>query len=65
VTTYNPNTLTGEDQRAYQAGYQNGLSDAQNNRAMNISTDNWHGDRLPIYQQGYQDGYRSVAPPAR
>jgi hypothetical protein len=65
VTNYNPNTLTGEDQRTYQAGYQNGLSDAQNNRAMNISTDNWHGDRLPIYQQGYQDGYRSVAPPAR
>lgn len=65
VAAYNPNTLTGDDQRAYQAGYQNGISDAQNNRAMNVSTDNWHGDRLTIYQQGYQDGYRSVGAPAR
>ena len=60
---YNPATLTGDDQRAYQAGYQNGANDARNNRAMNMSTDNWHGDRLTIYQQGYQEGFRSAGGP--
>ena len=63
ATPYNPATLTGDDQRAYQAGYQNGMNDARNNRAMNMSTDNWHGDRLTIYQQGYQEGYRSTGAP--
>lgn len=48
-------------QEAYQAGYQNGVNDAQRNRPMNINTDNWHGDRLPSYQQGYEAGYRSAS----
>jgi ribosome modulation factor len=49
-----------EDQRAYQAGYQNGVNAARNNRPMNNSTDDWHGDRVNFYQQGYQAGYNSV-----
>jgi hypothetical protein len=49
-----------EDQRAYQAGYQNGVNAARNNRPMNNNTDDWHGDRLNMYQQGYQAGYNSV-----
>ncbi len=65
ATGYNPATLTGDDQRAYQAGYQNGINDAHNNRAMNMSTDNWHGDRLGMYQQGYQQGYQSVGASVR
>jgi hypothetical protein len=56
----NPNQYQGEDQQAYQAGYQNGMNDAHNNRAMNMATDNWHGDRVNIYQRGYQQGYDSV-----
>ena len=27
---------------------------------MNDSTDDWHGDRVNIYQQGYHEGYDSV-----
>src|SRR5215471_19234262 len=57
---FNPNQYQGEDQQAYQAGYQNGMNDARNNRAMNMATDNWHGDRVNIYQRGYQQGYDSV-----
>ncbi len=49
-----------EDQRAYQAGYQNGVNAARNNRPMNNNTDDWHGNRLNLYQQGYQAGYNSV-----
>ena len=49
-----------EDQRAYQAGYQNGVNAARNNRPMNNHTDDWHGNRLNLYQQGYQEGYNSV-----
>ena len=48
------------DQRAYQTGYQNGLNAAQSNRPMNMNTDDWHNQRLTIYQQGYQQGYNSV-----
>ena len=48
------------DQRAYQTGYQNGVNAAQNNRPMNMNTDDWHNQRLTIYQQGYQQGYNSV-----
>lgn len=51
---------TNEDQRAYQAGYQHGVNDAQRNRAMNMNSDDWHGDRLNIYQRGYREGYDSV-----
>lgn len=48
------------DQRAYQTGYQNGINAAHNNRPMNMNTDDWHNQRLTIYQQGYQQGYNSV-----
>lgn len=48
------------DQRAYQTGYQNGVNAAQSNRPMNMNTDDWHNQRLTIYQQGYQQGYNSV-----
>lgn len=57
---YNPNRYQGEDQRAYETGYQNGVNDAQRNRAMNPNTDDWHGDRLNAYQSGYDQGYHSV-----
>lgn len=57
---YNPNQYQGEDQRAYETGYQNGVNDAQRNRAMNPNTDDWHGDRLSAYQTGYDQGYHSV-----
>jgi hypothetical protein len=49
-----------EDQRAYQAGFQNGVNAARDNRPMNNHTDDWHGDRLNKYQEGYQAGYNSV-----
>ena len=55
-----PGQYQGEDRRAYQAGYQNGINAARNNRNMNISTDDWHGDRVNIYQQAYREGYNSV-----
>ena len=47
-----------EAQRAYKAGYQNGVRDLQGNRPMNLNTDDWHGNRRRAYQQGYQEGYR-------
>ncbi len=50
-----------EDQRAYQTGYQNGVNAARRNAPMNMNTDDWHGDRLNAYQQGYHEGYTSVA----
>ncbi len=49
-----------ESQRAFQAGYQNGLRDAQRNHSMNMRTDDWHGERLQAYHEGYREGYRSV-----
>ena len=55
-----PAQQVNEDQRAYQAGYQNGVNAARINRPMNNSTDDWHGDRVNFYQQGYQAGYNSV-----
>lgn len=45
-------------QRAYQAGYQKGVSDRQRGRSLNPRTDDWHGENLETYRQGYQDGYR-------
>ena len=45
-------------QRAYQAGYQNGVNDRSRNKPLNLSTDNWHGQNLDIYQHGYKDGYQ-------
>jgi ribosome modulation factor len=49
-----------EMQRAHDAGYQNGVNAARSNRPMNLNTDDWHGDRLNAYRQGYEEGYRSV-----
>lgn len=48
------------DQRAYQTGYQNGVNAAQSGRAMNMNTEDWHGNRYNIYQEGYQAGYRNA-----
>jgi len=48
------------DQQAYQAGYANGVNAARANRAMNLNSDDWHGDRLAVYQKGYEEGYRSI-----
>src|ERR1700676_3029349 len=44
-------------QRAYQAGYQNGVNDRDQNKRLNLSTDNWHGQNLNAYQRGYREGY--------
>ncbi len=49
-----------EMQRAHDTGYQNGVNAARQNKPMNLNTGDWHGDRLTAYQQGYQEGYRSV-----
>jgi ribosome modulation factor len=44
-------------QRAYQAGYQNGVNDRNQNKPLNLTTDNWKGQNLNAYQRGYEDGY--------
>ncbi len=49
---------TSAEQRAYQAGFQNGQNDRSRNKAMNLRTDNWHGQNLSAYERGYEDGYR-------
>ena len=49
-----------EMQRAHDAGYQNGVNAARQNKPMNLNTDDWHGDRLNAYRQGYEEGYRSI-----
>ena len=49
---------TSAEQRAYQAGFQNGVNDRNQNKPLNLKTDNWHGENLNIYQRGYEDGYR-------
>lgn len=61
--TFSPVLLhaQNENQRAYDAGYQNGVNDARAHRPMNLSTGNWHGDRLNDYQNGYRKGYASAA----
>jgi hypothetical protein len=46
-------------QRAYQAGFQNGVNDRNQNKPLNLRTDNWHGQNLTAYQRGYEDGYRN------
>ncbi|HUN87888.1 MAG TPA: hypothetical protein VMU28_03800 [Terriglobales bacterium] len=48
------------EHRAYQAGYNNGVNDRNQNKPLNLKTDNWHGQNLQAYQRGYQDGYRSA-----
>jgi ribosome modulation factor len=49
---------TDAEQRAYQAGYQNGVNDRNRNKPLNLTTGNWKGQNLTAYQQGYRDGYR-------
>jgi hypothetical protein len=49
---------TGDELRAYQAGFQNGQNDRNRNKSMNLKTDNWKGQNLTAYQRGYEDGYR-------
>jgi ribosome modulation factor len=49
---------TSPEQRAYQAGFQNGQNDRSRNRPMNLTTDNWQGQNLTAYRRGYEDGYR-------
>jgi len=45
-------------QRAYQAGFDNGVNDRARNKPLNLSTGNWHGENLTAYRRGYEDGYR-------
>jgi hypothetical protein len=57
-----PSTLYAQnnsEQRAYQAGFQNGVNDRNQNKPFNLKTDNWHGQNLTAYQRGYEDGYRN------
>lgn len=49
---------TDAQQRAYQAGYNNGVNDRNQNKPLNLKTDNWHGANLSVYERGYEDGYR-------
>ncbi len=49
---------TSAEQRAYQAGFQNGVNDRNQNKPLNLKTDNWHGQNLNAYERGYEDGYR-------
>ena len=49
---------TSAEQRAYQAGFQNGVNDRNQNKPLNLKTDNWKGQNLTAYQRGYEDGYR-------
>lgn len=50
---------TNAEQRAYQAGFQNGQNDRRQNKSLNLKTDNWKGENLTAYQRGYEDGYRN------
>jgi hypothetical protein len=52
------NAQTSAEQRAYQAGFQNGVNDRNQNKPLNLRTDNWKGQNLTAYQRGYEDGYR-------
>jgi ribosome modulation factor len=54
------NAQNDAERRAYQAGYNNGVNDRNQNKPLNLRTDNWHGENLPFYQRGYQEGYRSA-----
>jgi len=50
---------TDAQHRAYQAGFQNGVNDRNQNKPLNLKTDNWKGQNLTAYQRGYEDGYRN------
>ena len=49
---------TEPEQRAYQAGYNNGVNDREHNKPLNLKTDNWKNENLQAYERGYEDGYR-------
>ena len=53
------NGQNSTEQRAYQAGYNNGVNDANQHKAMNLNTGKWNGVNLQAYQRGYEAGYRS------
>jgi hypothetical protein len=55
---YGGNGQNNDTQRAYQAGFNNGVNDRNKNKSMNLRTDNWRGVNLQAYERGYQDGYR-------
>ncbi len=58
---YGPNAYGAQNndtQRAYQAGYNNGVNDRARNKPLNLKTDNWRGINLDSYRRGYEDGYR-------
>jgi hypothetical protein len=55
---YNNNNA---DQKAYQDGYQDGVNDVQRNKPYHTHDDQYHGDRLAAYRQGYQEGYNRSA----
>ena len=50
---------TDTEQRAYQAGYQNGVNDRNQNKPLNLKTGKWKGQNLTAYQRGYENGYRN------
>lgn len=54
---YNTQYNNSADQRAYQDGYQDGINDAQRSKPYHTHDDQYHGDRLTAYRQGYQQGY--------
>ena len=46
---------TSAEQRAYQAGFQNGVNDRNQNKPLNLKTDNWHRENLSVYRRGYEE----------
>ena len=58
---YGQNGQNNTEQRAYQAGYNNGVNDANKGKAMNLGTGKWNGANLQAYQRGYETGYGSQA----
>jgi hypothetical protein len=62
VSPVHMHAQVNEIQRAHDAGYENGVNAARQNKPMNLNTGDWHGDRLTAYQRGYEEGYRSVRP---
>jgi hypothetical protein len=59
LVTPQPAQAQSSEQRAYQAGFQNGVNDRNQNKPFNLKTDNWKGQNLVAYQRGYEDGYRN------
>ena len=57
-TSWSPESGT---QRAYDAGFNNGVKDRLRFKPFNLYTTKWHGYNLQAYERGYRDGYRSPA----